>query len=246
MLIDCHAHIDSSEFDKDRDQVVKKCNILIVNAGIDYETDIKTLELANKYLNLIPAVGLHPEFIAEKENELPLVLDLLPKAKAISEVGLDYYWVKDENLRKRERELLSKFLEAGERASLPLIIHIRGGLRDLLSILPSFKVKFAIHAFEGSLKDAIKVTDLGGYISVPPIILRDKQRQEIVKSIDLTSLLTETDSPYMGAIKGERNEPCNVKLAVRKIAEVKGIDYKIVEDTIFENFRKFLDLQLKF
>ncbi|MCY0859045.1 MAG: TatD family hydrolase [Sulfolobaceae archaeon] len=245
MLVDCHAHIDTDDFDNDRDEVVKKCNIIIVNAGVDYNSSLKSIDLANKYTNVIPAVGLHPEFIGEKEKELPLILELISKVKIISEVGLDYYWIKDSSLRKRQIEVLQKFFEIGEKEGKPLIVHIRGGMKDLLQLISSYKLKLVVHAFEGSVKDAKRIIDYGGYISIPPIVVRDKQRQEIVKNVELSNLLTETDSPFMGAKKGERNEPCNVRLAIQKIAELKGLSEEEVENVIYNNFMRLLNLQIR-
>lgn len=242
MLIDIHAHIDIKDFDNDRDQVLTKCNIIVVNAGVDLESNLKSLELEKKYNNVIAAVGFHPEFIKDKINEVEKCLELVDKAKIISEVGLDYFWIKDNELRKKQIDVLSLFLEKGEKNKKPLIIHVRGGFNDLVNLLASYKVKFAIHGFEGSVKNAKKVIELGGFISVPPILLRDKQRQEIVKQVDLDYILTETDSPFMGHEKMIRNEPCNVRLTIGKISEIKNITEEEVEKKIENNFKKFLYL----
>ncbi|BFH72455.1 TatD family hydrolase [Sulfurisphaera javensis] len=242
MLIDVHAHIDTKEFDKDRDEIVRKCNILIVNAGVDLESNLKSLDLEKKYNNVIAAVGFHPEFIKDKINEVEKCLQLTKNAKIISEVGIDYYWIKEEEYRKKQIEILAKFLEIGEKDQKPVIIHVRGGLSDLINLIESFKVKFVIHAFEGSIKNAKKIIDLGGYISVPPILLRDKQRQEIVKNIDLEYILTETDSPFMAHEKMIRNEPCNVKLTIEKLAELKKMNKEEIEKKIEDNFKKLVHL----
>ncbi|MBB5253367.1 TatD family hydrolase [Sulfurisphaera ohwakuensis] len=242
MLVDAHAHIDVKDFDKDRDQILKKCNIIVVNAGVDLESNLKSLELEKKYSNVIAAVGFHPEFVKDKINELDKCLELVEKARIISEVGLDYFWVKEDELRKKEIEILSRFLEIGEKEQKPLIIHVRGGFNDLVTILSSYKVKFVIHAFEGSIKNAKRVIELGGLISMPPILLRDKTRQEIIKNVDLEYILTETDSPFMAHEKMIRNEPCNVQLTIEKIAELKNIDIQEVEKKIENNFKKLLYL----
>ncbi|BFI76433.1 TatD family hydrolase [Sulfurisphaera ohwakuensis] len=242
MLVDAHAHIDVKDFDKDRDQILKKCNIIVVNAGVDLESNLKSLELEKKYSNVIAAVGFHPEFVKDKINELDKCLELVEKARIISEVGLDYFWIKEDELRKKEIEILSMFLEIGEKEQKPLIIHVRGGFNDLVTILSSYKVKFVIHAFEGSIKNAKRVIELGGLISMPPILLRDKTRQEIIKNVDLEYILTETDSPFMAHEKMIRNEPCNVQLTIEKIAELKNIDIQEVEKKIENNFKKLLYL----
>ena len=245
MLIDAHAHIDVKDFDNDRDEVLKKCNIIVVNAGVDLESDLKSIELEKKYKNVIAAIGFHPEFVKDKIAEADKCLELAKEAKIISEIGLDYFWIKDEELRKKEKEILSKFLEIAEKDRKPVVLHVRGGFSDLISILPSYKVKFAIHAFEGSVKNAKKVIDLGGFISIPPIIVRDKNRQEVVKNVDIQYLLTETDSPFMGPEKMKRNEPCNVEITIEKIAELKKMQKEEVEEKILNNFIKFTGFSLQ-
>jgi len=245
MLIDAHAHIDVKDFDNDREEILKKCNIVVVNAGVDLESNLKSLELEKKYSNVIAAIGFHPEFIKDKISEVDKCLELTKKARLISEIGLDYFWVKEEELRKKQKEVLSKFLEIAEKDRKPTLIHVRGGFSDLISLLSSYKVKFAIHGFEGSIKNANKVTDLSGLISIPPILVRDKNRQEVVKNVDIQYLLTETDSPFMGPEKMKRNEPCNVKLTIEKIAELKGMEKEEVEEKILNNFTLFSGVLLQ-
>jgi len=239
VLTDIHAHLHTKDFDLDRDKVINKCEIVIVEAGVDLESDLKVLELSRKYSNILPSIGFHPEYI-EKSEEVEKILKLLDQAKAISEVGLDYYWIKDQNLKKKEIEILKIFLEEGEKRKLPIIIHSRGGNKDLINLLPSYKIKFVLHAYEGSTKDAQKFIDMGGYISIPPILLRDKNRQEIVKCVPLESIVTETDSPFMGYEKNQRNEPCNVSFTIKKISEIKKIEEKEIEKKIEENFKKII------
>jgi TatD DNase family protein len=237
MLLDVHAHIDTKDFDSDREIVITRCNILIINAGVDLNSNLITLNLSRKYKNIWPAIGFHPEFI-EKAHEVDDCLKLIENAKVISEVGLDYYWVKDYKLRAKQKEVLEKFLTVAEKYGKPVILHNRGGLRDLLLMLPSFKIKFVIHAYEGSVKDAMKIIELGGLLSFPPVIVRDKYRLQVIREIPVEYILTETDSPFLGPEKGKRNEPCNVVFALRKIAEIKNIKENELEEIILKNFKK--------
>ena len=241
VLIDGHAHLDTEELFPIVEDLLAECDIIVVNASVDYTTSLKTVELARKYERVVPAIGFHPEFVT-REEEVPKVLGLLQYALEVSEVGLDYYWIKDEALRKKEIEILTEFLEAGEKLGLPVVLHSRGGNRDLLNILPSFKVRFAIHAFEGSVKDAKKFVDLGGFISVPPVVVRDKTRTQVVKEIDLDYLLTETDSPFMSAEKGSVNRPCEVRRVLTHVSQVKGVKEAEVAEKIEENFKRFFNV----
>ncbi|MEM0164904.1 MAG: TatD family hydrolase [Saccharolobus sp.] len=240
MLIDSHSHIDIEDFDQNRDIIVNECNIIIVNAGVDLKSNLKTIELSKKYKNIIPAIGFHPEFVKDKLNEVDECLALTHYAKIISEVGLDYFWIKETEYRKLQIQILQKFLEKAERESKPVILHVRGGMKDLLEIIKSYKVKFAIHGFEGSLSIANKIIDLNGMISIPPIIVRDKNRQKVAKEIPLDYILTETDSPFMSAEKMTINKPCNVSITIKKLSELKGIEEKEIEEKIYNNFLFFL------
>ncbi|MEM4077345.1 MAG: TatD family hydrolase, partial [Metallosphaera sp.] len=89
MLIDVHAHIDVKEFDRDRDAILSDCDIIVVNAGVDLNTDLESVRLSRRYNNVIPAVGFHPEFIEKVDSEIENVLRLIDDVPIISEVGLD-------------------------------------------------------------------------------------------------------------------------------------------------------------
>ncbi|MCY0873632.1 TatD family deoxyribonuclease [Acidianus infernus] len=237
MLIDIHAHLNSDELKDKIDEILSKCSIKIINAGVDLDSDIETLELARKYKDIIyPAIGFHPEYIEKAEKEVDKILPLIDKAIAISEVGLDYYWIKDEKLRKKEIEVLSAFLEIGEKSRKPVILHIRGGMNDFLQLVSSYKLTFIIHAFEGSIKIARKILDLGGYLSFPPIIVRDKLRRQIAKEVPIDRLFTETDSPFLGPEKGKMNEPCNVNITLDELSIIKGLSKDEIEKQIEKNF----------
>ncbi|WP_373468920.1 TatD family hydrolase [Acidianus infernus] len=237
MLIDIHAHLNSDELKGKIDEILSKCSIKIINAGVDLDSDIETLELARKYKDIIyPAIGFHPEYIEKAEKEVDKILPLIDKAIAISEVGLDYYWIKDEKLRKKEIEVLSAFLEIGEKSRKPVILHIRGGMNDFLQLISSYKLTFIIHAFEGSIKIARKILDLGGYLSFPPIIVRDKLRRQIAKEVPIDRLFTETDSPFLGPEKGKMNEPCNVNITLDELSIIKGLSKDEIEKQIEKNF----------
>lgn len=237
MLVDIHAHLNSDELKDKIDEILFKCNIKIINAGVDLDSDLETLELARIYKDIVyPAIGFHPEYIEKAEKEMDKILPLIDKAIAISEVGLDYYWIKDEKLRKKEIEVLSTFLEMGEKRRKPVILHIRGGMSDFLQLISSYKLTFIIHAFEGGIKIARKILDLGGYLSFPPIIVRDKLRRQIAKEVPLDKLFTETDSPFLGPEKGKINEPCNVSITLSELSIIKGLGKEEIEKQIEKNF----------
>ncbi|TRM88622.1 hydrolase TatD [Sulfolobus sp. C3] len=240
MLIDSHAHIDVSEFDQDRNEIVNECEIIIVNAGVDFQSNVKTLELSKMYKNVVPAIGFHPEFIKEKYHEVDKCLELTDHGEIISEVGLDYFWIKENEYKRKQVEVLQKFLEKAEKQSKPVIIHIRGGMNDFLNIISSYKVKFVVHAYEGNTKTANQIIELGGMISFQPIIKRDKYRQRVAQEIPLDYILTETDSPFMSAEKMVRNKPCNVKIVIEELSKLKNLSEDEVKEKVVNNFSSLL------
>jgi len=166
MLIDTHAHLNLSAFDKDRDFIIKKClknNIGMINVGTNYETSRKAVEIAQKYQEgVFAAIGLHPinldtglvkikkdllestsnfcerEFDYEKYERLAQS----SKVVAIGEIGLDYYWKpkttkKKELFKKFQKDLLTKQLKLANEFNLPIIFHCRMAHAELSELLKS-------------------------------------------------------------------------------------------------------------
>jgi TatD DNase family protein len=239
LLIDVHCHIDDESFDRDRDQVIERArDILILNAGVDPLSNRKTLEIAEKYSNVRACLGLHPEFITKFSDdlitkEIKWIREHEKQIVAISEIGLDYYWVKDENQRIREKDLFRKMLHLADELSLPVIIHSREAANDTMSILLEFRqLRVILHGFSE--------LNSGGYlVSVAPNIYRNKAKQRQVEKLPLRELLTETDSPLLSIVPKERNEPANVVKVIDKIAELKNLTKEEVTQSISENASRF-------
>ena len=119
-----------------------------------------------------------------------------------------------------------------------MIIHSRKAEKEVLDVLEEMHAKKVIlHCFTGKLKLVERAGKLGYTFSIPPIIHHAQQFQELVKKISITKLLTETDAPFLSPKKGERNEPAYVSITVQKIAEIKGMDVKEVEHSIYQNYQ---------
>jgi TatD DNase family protein len=239
LLIDVHCHIDDESFEYDRDQVIERAkDIIILNAGVDPASNRKTLEIAGKYSNVRACLGLHPEFIAKFgddliANEIKWIREHEKQIVAISEIGLDYYWIRDENQRIRQKRLFRTMLQLAEELRLPVIIHSREAASDTMAILVDFhRLKVILHGFS-------ELDNRGYLVSVAPNIYRNKAKQRQVKELPLTELLTETDSPLLGIVPKERNEPANVVKVIEKIAELKNVRNEDVEDRISENASQF-------
>jgi TatD DNase family protein len=212
--------------------------VLILNAGVDPASNRKTLEIAEKYDNVRACLGLHPEFIAKFSDDLiaketKWIREHEKQIVAISEIGLDYYWIKDENQRIRQKGLFRTMLQLADELSLPVIIHSREAANDTMAILKEFhRLKVILHGFS-------EPDNRGYLVSVAPNIYRNKAKQRQVKQLPLEELLTETDSPLLGIDPRERNEPANVVKVIEKIAELKDLRTKEVSDRISENASAF-------
>jgi TatD DNase family protein len=158
---------------------------------------------------------------------------------AIGEVGLDYWMVKEESDRKIQREIFKLFIDLALQLDLPLNVHSRSAGRHAVSLLLEHNAqRVQFHAFDGKASAAMPAVDAGWFFSIPPSIVRSRQKQKLVKQLPLSCLLVETDSPVLGPVAGERNEPANALLAIRAIADIKGIAEEKVVDRVVENTRR--------
>jgi TatD DNase family protein len=240
LFVDVHCHIDDEVFDNDRDEVVKRAsNVVMLNAGVDPASNRKTLEIAEKYSKVKACLGLHPEFIAKfQDNEIEKEIEWIRSREklivAISEIGLDYYWVKDEKQRERQKILFRKMLTLADELNLPVIVHSRDAVIDTLTILEEYSnLRVVLHGFSD-------INNKGHLVSVAPSIYRNKAKQRQVQMLPMEELLTETDSPLMGIDPKQRNEPANVIKVIEKIAELKKVDKEEVASEILQNAMKIL------
>ena len=243
MLVDVHAHLDFKDFDADIDEVIKRAHeaevIAIINNGTDPETNRKTIALSAKYHLVKPALGIYPTEAAKMtEEQLDKEFKYIENSKPVGlgEVGLDLKLLPD---LKGQKEVFERFIKLSEKMRIPLIVHSRKAEQIVVDTLISSNAKLVnLHCFSGKLSLAKKAEDHGWYMSIPPNVVFSTHFQELVKTVSLSHLLTETDSPFLSNVKGERNEPANVKATVQKIAEIKGMDPIETENNIFLNFSR--------
>ena len=249
-LIDTHAHICDPAFDPDREQVLKRAEAAgvssIIAVGEDLEDAEKNLKLADRYPILHPAAGLYPT-ILELETADAMV-DFIRRHRsrmwAIGEVGLDFWVVKEEKQRALQRDIFSRFIRLAGELDLPLNVHSRSAGRHAVQMLMEHNARrVQMHAFDGKISSARPALEAGFYFSVPPSIVRSRQKQKLVHHLPLTQLLVETDSPVLGAEPGERNEPASIMTAVRAIAEIKDLSEEAVLEAVTKNSLELYQLQ---
>jgi TatD DNase family protein len=134
---------------------------------------------------------------------------------AIGEVGLDYWIVKEESQREIQREIFRGFIELSKELALPLNVHSRSAGRHVVSVLlESSADRVQLHAFDGKFSAAMPAVEAGFFFSIPPTVVRSEQKLKLAKKLPLSCLLIETDSPVLGPVPQERNEPANAPVAL--------------------------------
>jgi TatD DNase family protein len=238
MLIDVHTHITDKAFDKDRDNVVKRsqCKIIIEN-GLSISNNREVLALADKYDNVYASLGLYPgEIVMMDEKDIEKEIDWIKSQNfvAIGEIGLDKTYPEFE----KQQKYFKKLVQLAISKKIPVLVHSRKAEKEVIEILEELNAKKVLmHCFSGKLKLAERIEKNGWYFSIPPVIVHSTHFQEMIKRVSITKLLTETDAPYLGPDKEQRNEPKNVIFVIRKIAEIKGMDEKEVENSIYMNYQ---------
>ena len=236
-LVDTHAHLCSSDFDQDLGEVLARATAASVGAIIAVgETLVdaeRNLDLAEKFPMVKPAAGLYPTILNcdQAEEMHTFIRRNRAKLAAIGEVGLDHWAVKEQKDREVQAEIFTEFIRLSKELDLPLNVHSRSAGRDAIGLLmEGGALRVQLHAFDGKASTAIPAVEAGYFFSIPPSIVRSRQKQKLVRHLPLGCLLVETDSPVLGPVPQVRNEPGNLPLAVKAIAEIKGIsEQKVVE-----------------
>jgi len=252
MFIDTHMHI-GDDFGVEPDLYVKNASdaqVEVLIASFCEKDDIMlSTKFVEKYKNLYACIGYHPEVsnkIVEKDYEtLEEMVKNNPKIVAIGEIGLDYYWNKDN--KGKQREVFCKQLEIAEKLKLPVVIHSRDSINETYEILKKYKVSGVIHCFSGSLEMAKKFISLGFLLGIGGVVtFKNSKLFEVIEKLELTNIVLETDSPYLTPEpnRGKTNESSNIFYIAQKIAEIKNISLENVAKITTENAIRTFDLPI--
>ena len=249
MLIDTHCHLEKKEYD-DLDSIIKKMDGYMIASGYNDETNLEVIELVSKYDNVYGVIGLHPEEVDNvTKDSFKIIEDNInnPKILGIGEIGLDYYYVKDN--KDKQIDLFKKQIELAEAYNKPIVVHSRDAAHDTYNILKDVKVKCDIHCFSYSYEMACEFVKLGFRLGIGGVLTfkNSKNLKEIVEKLDMDNFLLETDSPYLSPepLRGKKNNPSNCLYVARKIAEIKGMDVNDVINKLNKNAIKQFDLDIK-
>ena len=261
-LFDSHAHYNDEKFDQDREEVLQAIFqedvTKLICTGYSIEASKEALQIADTHQNIYAIVGISPNDIPEQGTEYEQILNsqlqqieelaMNEKVVAIGEIGLDYYWNKE---NKEEQKLaFQKQIELANKLELPIVIHTREAVYDTLEILKS-KItpikKGIFHCCPLNLDLIREGLKLGFYISFAgPITFKNaKNAQEAIQAVPLERILIETDSPYLAPEpkRGTRNDSRNVKYIAEKIAQVKGVTVEEIAKITYENAEKIFEIK---
>ena len=251
MLIDSHAHLDVDEFSQDLNEVIDRARqegvTGIITVGVDLNSSIKAVEIANKYEGIYAGVGFHPHNAKKiKEDHIKELISLASDKKvvALGEIGLDFF--KNYSPAEIQKEIFLEQLQIAAELGLPVIIHDRDAHEEVLSILEEmakkYKLQGVIHCFSGDVELAKKFIQIGFYISIPGTVTYKKASKirRVVSEISLEHMLIETDSPFLTPYqkRGQRNEPAFVKFVAQEISLIKGVSFESVAEKTSANTKK--------
>jgi TatD DNase family protein len=241
-LVDAHAHICDPAFDKDRAEVLERARragvAAIIAVGENLADARKNLELAKRHPMLKPAAGLYPDVL--DGNQADQMADFIRQnhsvLAAIGEVGLDFWVVKEEPDKAFQREIFKQFIDLAKELKLPLNVHSRSAGRHAIALLLENNAeRVQMHAFDGKSSTALPAVEAGYFFSIPPSVVRSRQKQKLVKRLPLSCLLLESDSPVLGPSPEERNEPANIWQSVKTIAALHDVSEEAVVAAVSEN-----------
>lgn len=255
-LIDIHSHVNFPDFDKDQDEVIKRAleaGIGMINVGTDYESSKKVIEIAEQHDGVYATVGFHPNDNKKEEFNIEKYKDLAkhPKVVAIGETGLDYFRIKNSDLRFKnlQTRVFKQQVELALEIDKPLMIHCRDAHDEVLNILNSYfinhksRLRGNVHFFSGTLEQAQKYLDLGFFLSFTGVITFTDQYNEIIKNIPLDKIMVETDAPFVAPVpyRNQRNETLYVQEVAKKLAEIRGVSYEKIAEITTQNASKLFN-----
>ncbi|MBP1910978.1 YchF/TatD family DNA exonuclease [Thermococcus stetteri] len=252
-MIDAHCHIEM--FKKDAPKIAEESRKRL-RAVVDSITEYrkfhvwKSWELLKPHFGFIfPTLGYAPNearrgnwdkvrkvdaFIRENADEIV----------AIGEIGLDFYYAKTEEERKNQREIFHHFLNLAVELGKPVVLHARDAEKEVFEAIQRAGVRAYFHSYSGPSDLALEIVENGHIIGINTGIDFIPEVRKAAEVLPLESIVVETDAPYMSPYKGEKNYPWNVEYAVRRIAEIKGLEFKEVEKITERNAIRFFDLKL--
>jgi len=256
MLIDSHSHLNHEDFINNIDQYIKESTEVNVKAflcvGWDLKSSIDAVNIANKYKNVYAAIGVHPSDIKKmKTDDFGKIEELINNSKvvAVGEIGLDYYWEKDVEERKKQKDYFVRFINLANKHNLPVVIHSRDAINDTYEILNNNKVirGGVMHCYPAGKEYVNRFVQLNFYFGIGGVVTFNnaKTLKEAVNAMPLDRIILETDSPYLTPVpfRGTSNHSKYLPYIAKEVANLRNISLEIIEKQTCENFYKLFAVE---
>lgn len=250
MNIDTHAHIFKEYYKENIDEVINNYEGIIIVNGYDHKTNKEVLKLVSEYKNVYGTLGIHPSCADNyKKEHLDFIKDNINKNKivGVGEIGLDYYWVKNNN--EKQKELFISQIKIANEFKKPIVVHSREAVSDVFDIIKeNYNVEKAlIHSYTGSLEMAKRFIKIKAKLGINGVVTfkNAKNVKKVVENIDLINLLIETDSPYLTPepFRGKQNKPEYTKYIANEIAKIKEVSVDSVLKQTYSNAVDIFDIK---
>lgn len=253
-MIDTHAHIYASEFDNDRDEVVKRA----LEQGIDRillpNIDLESIEPILKTEAAYPEVcrsmmGLHPCYVdGNVEQTLEIIRGWFEKHNfiAVGEIGIDLYW--DKTFRAEQEMAFVTQLNWAKEMDLPVVIHTRDSIEETLTLLRQEQdgsLRGVFHCFGGSVEEAQAINELGFHLGLGGVsTFKNGGMDKVIPHLDMNWVILETDCPYLAPVphRGKRNEPAYTSLVAARVAELRGESLEVIDTLTTKNAEALFNL----
>lgn len=252
MFIDTHCHLSSCDYEN-IEEVLKenrKENVSpIIISGCSKKDINESLEYARKYDDVFATIGYHPSearIVTDSDlDNLKRLLVSSSKVIGVGEIGLDYYYGKDD--KEKQLTLFEKQLKIAEELNLPVVIHSREATLDTITLLKKYKVVGVIHCFSGSLETANEYIKMGFLLGIGGVVtFKNSNLGDVLSKIPLQKLVLETDSPYLTPepFRGTKNTSKYIPLIAKKVAECKNVSILDVEKITTMNASRVFQLDV--
>lgn len=256
MIFDTHIHLNDKKIYENLDfyiqDALNKGVKKFLCVGYDLESSKIAIEIANKYHEVYASIGIIPteykQYNDDSINNLRKLMDKSNKIVAIGEIGLDYYWEKEESVRTLQKKIFIEQIELANELNLPISIHCRDAYKDTLDILKEHTCikKGIMHCFSGSLESAKEFIELGYLIAFGGVLTfkNSIKTKEVLQNIDLKDVVFETDAPYLAPtpFRGKINIPSYIVETVKYASSLLNCPKETLEDITYKNSLRILNI----
>ncbi|CAH1586230.1 TatD family hydrolase [Vibrio owensii] len=253
-MIDTHAHIYASEFDNDRDEVVKRALEQSIDRILLPNIDLESIEPMLKTEAAYPEVcrsmmGLHPCYVdGNVEQTLKIIRGWFEKHNfiAVGEIGIDLYW--DKTFRSEQEMAFVTQLNWAKEMDLPVVIHTRDSIEETLTLLRQEQdgsLRGVFHCFGGSVEEAQAINELGFHLGLGGVsTFKNGGMDKVIPHLDMNWVILETDCPYLAPVphRGKRNEPAYTSLVAARVAELRGESLEAIDALTTKNAEALFNL----